>query len=98
MFPYGSRARLAAECRRNVYSSGPTAERWAKRISQQGSASMSHTIQEPIPAMNTTDTTVQVDREPGVSNRVSLRMIVRRALGVVEARDRQALGDDSQLR
>ena len=84
-FPPGFRTRVAAEFLSEVYSSGTTAEKWARSFILQRSAGKSHAIKELIPTMMAIDTMILVDREPGILNRVAMERLARKALGIVEA-------------
>ena len=84
-FPIGYRTRVAAEFLSEVFGSGLTGEKWARRFVEERQASKSPACRELIPTMLAIDTLVLVDGDAGIINSVALERLCRKALGIVEA-------------
>ncbi|CAK0828932.1 unnamed protein product [Prorocentrum cordatum] len=83
--PEGYRQRISAEVLSEIYSSGKTAEAWARGFIRDRGLSDCNTAREMIAAFAAVDTMLMTDRQRGLLNLVSFERLVRKGYAIVRA-------------
>ncbi|CAK0805132.1 unnamed protein product, partial [Prorocentrum cordatum] len=83
--PEGYRQRISAEVLSEIYSSGKTAEAWARDFIRDRGLSDCHAAREMIAAFAAVDTMLMTDRQRGLLNLVSFERLARKGYAIVRA-------------
>ncbi|CAK0869509.1 unnamed protein product, partial [Prorocentrum cordatum] len=83
--PEGYRERIAPDVLSEVYSTGKTAEAWARDYIRDRGLADCNTAREMIATFAAVDTMLMTDRQKGLLNQVSFERLVRKGYALVRA-------------
>ncbi|CAK0885631.1 unnamed protein product [Prorocentrum cordatum] len=83
--PEGYRERIAPDVLSEVYSTGKTAEAWARDFIRDRGLTDCNTAREMIATFAAVDTMLMTDRQKGLLNQVSFERLVRKGYALVRA-------------